>query len=821
MAVTAVTARGLPMDTFRQDLRYAVRALRRAPGFTAVALLSITLGIGVNSTIFSLVSAVHFRPLPYRDAGRIVDLHELNPRDLCAGCAVGTSYATFLDWRASATSFEKMGAYHEDVFAVIGPERPERVQGGRVSADLFPMLGVAPVLGRPIAADEDRVGGLPVVLLSHALWQRQFGADSSLVGRTIVLNGTATTVVGVMPPGFKFPEFAELWTPIAPTATTDSRDDRSIGVLARLRTGVTVSQGDREMATLAAGLAAAHPGEFTNWTAGATTLRDDLNADSGPPFVLLLGASAFVLLIACANLANLLLARAMRRSRDFAVRSALGASRVRVARQLLTESLLLAMAGGGLGMLLALWGVDVVKALLPGQIPFWIDIRVDWRVTVFTLLASIATGLAFGIVPALRVSRPDLRARLKEGQRNASASASRGRLRSALVVWECAMALVLLAGAGLMIKTYLRSQRTDDLGYDPRGVLMANADLVQQRYQRADQIGVFGAELMAAVGRTAGADAAALETTRFLGTFVGAASAVTREGSSTPVPDNVVPRFAHGVTPAYFDVLRIALRAGRLFTDADGTGAEGVVIVNEAAAGALWPGENALGQRLKLSAPSGDAPWLTVVGIVGNTVASPFGRRGPTPLIYTSFAQSPSQPISILVRPRGTPAGFIPALRQAVTAIDPGQPLTSVGTMESFLADWVAPVGFFVRLLGALAVLALALAAVGIYGVVSYVVAQRTHEIGVRVALGASSRRILRLVVGHGLLLGAAGAALGLLGAFGLTRVLRQILFGTSPTDPVVLGGVTVVLVAVAMVATLVPARRALSVNPVEAMRAE
>ncbi len=807
------------MDTFRQDFRYAVRALRRAPGFTAVALLSITLGIGVNSTIFSLVSAVHFRPLPYRDAGRLVDLHELNPHDLCAGCAVGASYATFLDWRAAATSFEKMGAYREDVFAVVGPERPERVQGGRVSADLFPLLGVAPVLGRPMAADEDRVGGAPVVLLSHALWQRQFGADSSLVGRTIVLNGTATTVVGVMPPGFKFPEFAELWTPIATTATTASRDDRSIGVLARLKAGVTVAQGDREMASLAAGLAAEHPGEFTNWTAGATALRDDLNADSGPPFVLLLGASAFVLLIACANLANLLLARAMRRSRDFAVRSALGASRARVARQLLTESLLLALVGGGLGMLLALWGVDVVKALIPGQIPFWIDIRVDWRVALFTLTASIVTGLAFGIVPALRISRPDLRERLKEGQRNASASASRGRLRSALVVSEFAMALVLLAGAGLMIKTYLRSRRTDDLGYDPRGVLMANADLVQVRYQRADQIGLFGTELMAAVGRTPDADAAALETTRFLGTFVGSASAVTREGSSTPVPDNVVPRFAHGVTPRYFDVLRIPLRAGRLFTDADGAGAAGVAVLNDAAAEALWPGENAIGKRVRLGDET--APWLTVVGIVVNTVGSPFGRRGPTPLIYTSFAQSPSQPISILVRTHGAPAGFIPTLRQAVTAVDPGQPLTSVGTMESFLADWIAPVSFFVRLLGALAVLALALAAVGIYGVVSYVVAQRTHEIGVRVALGASSRRILRLVVGHGLLLGAAGAALGLLGAFGLTRALRQMLFGTSPTDPVVLGGVTVVLVAVAMIATLVPARRALSVNPVEAMRAE
>jgi putative ABC transport system permease protein len=820
MAATFRGGRGRAMSTLWQDLRFAARALRRTPGFTAVALLSLALGIGVNSTLFSLVSAVQFRPLPYYDPDRIVDLHERNPRDLCQGCSVGTSYATFLDWRGMATSYSRMGAYVEDVFALSDTDTPVRVQGGRVSADLFPLLGVAPMLGRAITPDEDRPAGSPVVLLSHSLWLRQFAGDSSVVGRAVRLNGVSTTIIGVMPPRFRFPEVAELWTPIAAAQAGHTRDDRSLSVLARLKPGITVAHANDELARLAAGVASQYPQQFTNWTAGVTTLRADLSADSGPPFLLLLGASGFVLLIACANLANLLLSRALKRERDFAVRAALGASRARVARQLLTESLLLSLLGGGFGLLLALWGTDAVMALLPGQVPFWIDVAVDWRVVLFTFLASLVTGFTFGTVPALRSSRLDLHDTLKEGQRSVSATRGRGRLRSTLVVIEFAMALILLVGAGLMIETYQRVRQSRDLGLDPHGVLMARAELLHQRYRDTAQIGLFGQNLLARLDATPGAQLSALEGTRFLGTFVGAASSVTREGTTTAVPDNVVPRFARFVSPRYFALLRIPIHRGRVFTDADRPGAPGVAVLNEAAAAILWPGQEALGKRLKLAGPNVDAPWLTVVGIVGDTRNS-FARGTGSPFIYAAFAQMPTQPITLLVRTAGLPMSFAPTARSIVAATDGDQPLAEVESLEDWLAEGIAPVSFFVRVLGALAALALALAAMGIFGVVSYSVSQRTHEIGVRAALGAPSDRILRLVVGHGLWLGGLGAAIGLTGAVALTRLLAGVLFGTSPTDPVVLGTVTLLLVAVAGIASAVPARRALGVNPVEALRTE
>jgi predicted permease len=811
----------MPMDTLRQDLRETWRSLRRSPGFLVVALASLALGIGANSTVFSLVSAVQFRPLPYRDVERLVDLHELNPTDLCAGCSVGTSYATFADWKERAASYQGMGAWVEDVFAVSATDAAVRVQGAYVSAELFPVLGVAPALGRPIAPDEDRIGGAPVVLLGHEVWQTQFGGDTSLIGRLIRVNGLPREVVGIMPPRFGFPEFADIWLPIGPTAALRARDDRSLGVVARLRSGTSVAQARTELAGIMRGVAAEHPGTMRNWSAGVATLRSDLTDESGPPFFLLLGAAGFVLLIACANLANLLLARALRRERDFAVRVALGASRTRVARQLLTESLVLSLTGGALGLLVALWGVDATVGLIPSDIPFWIDIRVDWRVVLFTLLTSIATGLAFGMLPALRAGRREVSDVLKAGARQVSASHSRGRLRSALVVSEMAMAVVLLAGTGLLIKTYLRVSRIDNLGYDPRGVLRASAEFLDARYADSAQRALFGASVLEHVAGTAGVEQAALESTRFLGTFVGTESSLMLEGAAAPVPDNVAPRFAWSVTPAYFDLLRIPLRRGRGFTAADRPGAPLVAIVNEAAAAVLWPGQNPLGKRFRIGRPGDAAEWMTVVGVVASTIGSPLGRRGAVPYVYTSFPQQPPSSLTILLRTTGNPLMFADNLREAVAAADRDLPLDDVRTLEAFLADWIRPVTFFTRAMGALAAIALAIATVGIYGVMSYAVSQRTHEIGVRVALGATAHRVVRLVLGQTALLGVLGALIGLTAALALTGALRQVLFGTSPNDPVVLAAVTAVLMAVALLASLVPVRRALRVNPVEALRAE
>lgn len=809
------------MDALLQDLHYAWRSLRRAPSLVAVALVSLTLGIGANSTIFSLVSAVQFRPLPYRDANRLVDLHEDNLQELCAGCGVGTSYATFVDWRNRTSSFDGMGAFVEDAFALAGSELPERASGAYVSADLFPLLGVQPILGRHFTSDEDRPGGSPVVLLGYELWQTRFNGDSALVGRAVRVNGVPHTVVGIMPPRFRFPEFARLWLPIAPTAASRPRDDRSVGVIARLREGVSITQADADIAAVMSGVAAEHPEALTGWTARATLLRDDLTRDSAPPFLLLLGAAGFVLLIACANLANLLLVRALDRERDFALRIALGASRRQLARQLLTESLMLSLAGGAAGLLVALWGTEAVVGLIPSDIPFWIEVAVDWRVVLFTVGLSVATGLAFGSWPAWRAGRTVIHEVLKAGARTASPPRARGRARSALVVGEIALALVLLAGTGLMVRTYLRVSRTDDLGYDPRNVLRGSVELRTTRYADEAQMVAFGSTVVERLEATAGVEHAALESVRFLGTFVGDASAMTLEGASAPVPDEVVPRFAYSVTPEWFDVMRVPLVRGRSYTAADGQGAPGVAIVNEAAAGRLWPGEDALGKRFRLGSDD-EAAWFTVVGVVRSTMGSPLAqRRGPAPYVYVPFAQQPGTSVTVLVRSIVPPTSLAPQVRSVVAAADPDLPLTDVRTMEAFLADWVRPVTFFVRTMGALSLLAVAIAAVGLYGVMAYAVAQRTHEIGVRVALGATGVRIVRLLVAHGLRLGLMGALLGITGALLLTGVLRQILFGTSPTDPVVFTVVTAVLLGVVLIASLIPARRALRVNPVEALRAE
>ena len=807
------------IDSLLHDVRYALRTLAKSPGFAFVAIASLTLGIGANSTIFSLVRATLFPSLPYADAGRLVDLHETSA-ELCTGCGVGTSFETYREWKMQTRAFSGMGASREDEFVLSGTGEAMRVPGALVSYDLFPTLGVRPALGRTFWAYEDRVGGAPVILLSHGLWQRQYGGDPTIVGRSVRVNGVPTTVVGVMPKQFGYPEFAQMWAPMGASVTKSARDDRSIDVVARLAPGVTVERARSDIASVGARIAAEHPADFRGWTATATPILQELRADSGPPFLVLLGASAFVLLIACANLANLMLARASRREREVAVRVALGAGRGRLVRMLMAESMVVSFAGGALGVLLALWGVDAVPRLIGTQVPFWVVFVVDWRVVTFAIVLSALTAVAFGLVPALRASHPDLVLALKDGAQNATGSLRRGQLRSALVVAQIACALVLLAGAGLMMKTFLRTSDTSNLGYDPRNVLTTTVHTLQPRYDDAAQIGTFAAAVEERVGSVPGVVATSVEHSEFLGTFVGTNSNVTVEGSSTPVPDNIVPRFSKAVGVDYFRALRIPLRRGRVFESNDRPGGPGVVVLNEAAAQALWPNVDPIGKRLKLGQPNDDRPWLTVVGVVGGTIGSPLGRR-ETGFLYVPFAQQPGRPLTLLVRTAGPPLDLAPSVRAEIHAADPDAAADPPTTMEAALSAWIGPVGFFVKLLGGLATLAVALAALGIYGVVSYAVAQRTREIGIRMALGATSRGILRLVIGYGTVLTVVGLVVGIAGSMALTRVLQGLLFGTSATDPVVFGLVSILLAGISIAACYGPARRAVRVQPTEALRYE
>ncbi len=803
------------------NLRHALRTLQRAPGVAFVAITSLALGIGANSALFTLMNGALFRPLPYRDAGRLVDVSEVNPRDLCAGCAVGTSAPTFEVWRSETSGvFSGLGAYREEGAIFGDGEEADRLSIAAVSSGLFELLGVAPRHGRTFATEEDRMGAPGVVVISDQLWRGRFRADANIVGRTVRLDGVPVTVVGVMPPRFQFPEFAKAWVPLGARPASADVSDRTLGVIARLKPTTSIEQARQVLQRVSSTLAQAQPSAYTNWSAAVTSLRDDLNTDTGSAFAILLGAATFVLLIACANLANLLLARAARRDREFAVRLALGASRGRLAGLLLTESLLLAVAGGAAGLFVASWSLDIVRSILPDQVPFWLEFKMDWRVLLFTLAASLVTGVVFGLAPAVHASRASVHDALKEGQRTSSASFRRGVLRPALVVGQVTLALVLLAAANLSLRSLAKARRTDDLGYNPRGILQGTVELRSPRYRDSTQVAAFATALLPRLQATPGVKLAALDRTDFLGAFVGQSGRMTLEGSAEAVPDAVVPRFAHAVSPDYFALMEIPVRRGRRIAPTDVAGSPAVVVVNEATAERLWRGADPIGRRLKLAAPGSDAPWLTVVGVVGDVVGSPITHQ-PTAVIYTAIAQSPGQPFQTLLRGDGNPLSLKQQLVRVAHEIDADIPVLEVSTLEQSLADWTRPLRFMGTLLGALAAIALLLATSGIYGVLSYVVAQRSHEIGVRMALGANARSVLFLIVGQGMALSLVGVAIGLTGLFALRGVLRSVLFGLSPLDPVALGATVATLVIVAGVASYVPARRVLRIDPVGALRSE
>lgn len=800
------------------DLRFALRALRKSPGFTLAAVLTLALGIGANTTVFSLVNAVHFGVPRFKDRESLVDIHEASATRLCAGCGVGTSYPGYHDWREQARSLSAIAPYAEDRFVLSGDHEAVRVSGVYAGANLFPVLGLAPLLGRSMVPDDDRPGAALVVILSHGLWQNRFGSDSTVLGRDLKVNGVPHTIIGVMPAGFNFPQMAALWVPFESGSHNQDRAERGIGVVARLKPGVSVAQADAEMEGIARSLAKEYPEAQKEWTADVVPLTESMTSDTGDYFWVLLGGVSLVLLATCASLAGLLLARAAGRRKEMAVRAALGAGRGRLARQLLTESVVVALLGGAGGLLLSWWAIDLAAAGFRQEAPYWVTFGVDARVLAFCLGISVLTGLVFGAGPALRASRPDLNTNLKEGGTTTTPGRSRQRFRSSLVVVEFALALILLNGAGLMIKTFLRITRTPP-GYDMSNLLLGNVEFLGPRYDDSTQVLLATNRILERLNATPGVGAAG-SNVQFIAGFGATDQKIMVEGLRL-VPENASPRFSFAVSPGYFGVFGLALEEGRDFTAADGAGADPVAIVNREMARQIWPGESPLGKRLKLGNESSPRPWVTVIGVVANEDGEPGPGRAVARYAYVPLAQSPGRPVGIVMRTPGDPMAMAPSLRATVREVDSDVPVENVRTAEASHTQRFWHVRLYVVFFFAFAVFALLLATIGIYGIVAQTVSQRTHEIGIRVALGAERNQVLTLIVANGARLAAIGLLIGVVGALTLTRLMQSMLFNASPVDLMVLVPVSLLLFAVALLASWLPARRALRINPMLALRSE
>ncbi len=807
-----------------QDLRYGARMLRKSPGFTAVALLTLALGVGANTAIFSVVNAVLLRPLPYKDPERLVRLSEYHEK--APGMSV--SYPNYLDWREQQTSFELMAATRPGAYNLSGEGEPERLAGSHISPEFFKVLGVEPALGRSFTEEENRPGAGRVAVISHGLWQRRFGSDPNILGRALTLNGEPYTIVGVTRQGFVYGSPVDVYVPLG--SLVDKMmlmryNHAGIYVLARMKPGVTAEDALREMKTVAARLEAQYPDTNTGHTVTLQPLDEFFVGNVRPALLLLLGAVGLVLLIACANVANLLLARAAARGREIAIRTALGASRLRVVRQLLVESLLLSLAGGAAGLLLAVWSVNFLRTAAEGNLPATAEVGLDSNVLLFTLLVSLLTGLVFGLAPALQVARADLNSALKEGAPSQTGGRSRQRVRSGLVVAEVALSLLLLVGAGLLLKSFARLRETP-LGFEPAGLLTMQVSRSIGKGQSPASALAYFDQMRERVGALPGVKAVAYsEGLPQLGAAETLAAVEGRPGTESGPPLAV----RYTTSPGYLEAMGIRLLRGRFFDERDTLKSPRVAVVDEEFARALFPGEDPVGQRLAGFAPEG-VPPAEIVGLVEHVNNYGVGQTETTkPQVYFAFKQIPERYIGdvigrgifVTARTEGDPAALAPAVRRESNAIDPAQPLYRMRTMEDVMANSIATQRLSATLLAFFAAVALVLAAVGIYGVMSYTVTQRRHEIGVRMALGAQRRDVLRLVVRQGMALAFVGVALGLLGALWLTRLLESLLFRVRPTDPLIFTSVPVLLSLVALLACYLPARRATKVDPLTALRCE
>jgi predicted permease len=817
-------ARGVSLlEQLWMDLRYGARTLRKNPGFTAVAVITLALGIGANTAIFSVVNAVLLRPLQYPNAERIVAVEELNEK----GSRVQVTPANFLDWREQNTVFEHLAAILARPANLSVGDESERIDLAMTSADFFQVFGVQPQLGRFFVAEEENAGHHPVAVVGHGLWQRHFGGDPSLVGKTITLDGQAYTVVGIAPAGFQYPDKTEAWVPPSqrvptPSPQMDVGRARGFGFLsavALLKLGVSTGQAHEEMTVITARLRRQYPDTNNTRFDRVVPLQTHLVGDSSAALLLLLGAVALVLLIACANVANLLLSRAATRQKEIAVRIALGATRLRLVRQLLVESVALALAGGAAGLLIGWWGVGLMKGLLPVDFPRAQSIGVDFRVLGFTLLVSLLTGIVFGLAPALQSTNPDVNEALKESARGSAGGGRRDRVRSLLIVSEVALSLVLLIGAGLLFRSFMRLQAVE-LGFRPQHVLTFRLTPSGSNFREDPQYVAFYSQVAERIKALPGVNAVGVINT--LPLLKGPTAGFRVEGRPALTPDKWPITNYRSVSPDYFLAVNTPVVKGHAFTGHDDARSPLAVVVNESLARRDFPGEDPVGKRINLGGNRSDGQpiWFEIVGVVADVRSLELNSE-PTPELYTSFLQDPFAGMSYVVRSSVEPGSLVPSVREVVRQVDRAQPVAEVREMEQIVSEAAARPRFNSLLLGTFASLAMLLAAAGIYGVMSYAVTQRTHEIGVRVALGAQRRDVFKLIMGQGARLVLTGVAVGLLGAFALTRVMAGLLFGVTATDPSTFVGVALFLIGVAALACYLPARRATKVDPLIALRYE
>jgi putative ABC transport system permease protein len=806
------------MQSLRQVLPYAIRTWLAAPGFTAIAILTMALGIGANTAIFSVINAVLLRPLPYPNSERLVRIWETEAELDKAPIAP----ADFLDWKQQNQSFEQLAAFRSQSLNFTGGQEPERIRGARVSANFFSLVGIQPALGRSFTEDEDQSGHNQVLVLSDELWRRRFGGDRNIVGTTVLVNDRNYVVIGVTPRGATFPtKQAEVWTPNAfNEVEKKTRRTHYISAIGRLKPNVTLAQAQAEMTGIASRLEQQYPASNTKVGVKLIALKEEVIGNVQPLLAVLLVTVICVLLIACGNVANLLLARAVTRQKEIAIRNALGASRRRIIRQMLTESVLLSLAGGVLGLALALWGIYLLVSLKPANISRLTEIQLDARALAFTVVLSLLTGLVFGLFPALHVSTPNLNESLKEGGKNQGTGPRQHRLRNLLVISEVALSLMLAIGAGLLIKSFVRLSNVD-LGFDQHGLLTMEIALPPSKYQDSQrQVTFFQQALESLKSMPNVQHVGAISDLPLLG------------GNSTIFQVEGVPAITEGEKPLteyrlinadYFRAMRIPLLKGRFFTEQDNKTSTGVVIISETLANRFLPGQDPLGKRLGLSNPP---DWREVVGVVRDV--RDYGPDiQPNPQCYVPYLQNTpdylegsSSSMALVVR-ADSPVSLTGVVRHQIQALDKNQPIQNLRTMEEIFAESVAQRRFNMLLISLFAGLALLLATLGVYGVISYSVTERIHEFGIRMALGAQPADVLKLVLSQGIKLAAAGIILGLIAAFAITRLLSSLLYGVTATDPVIFIAASFLMATIALLASYHPARKATKVHPMIALRTE